>query len=233
VHPFGSPGYCAPERLARSQVDQQSDLWAVGATLYEMLSGSPLYRAQNTRQLESLIRSRRPPRALPDSVPKALRLVVTKTLAPDASKRYRSAVEMMADLHAFLIHKPTLAEMERSSLWNPTATLEMARTMLRRATRKVRGNRAGWPMAQALLWFGLGMAMSVGVSVWIRAASAYPPPIELPKPKVPGAPIVEKIVPAPPAEEAAPPVDSSAPVRVTSPPARRAHLRKWYARRRR
>ena len=38
---FGSPGYCAPERLARSQVDQQSDLWAVGATLYEMLAGVP------------------------------------------------------------------------------------------------------------------------------------------------------------------------------------------------
>src|SRR5689334_4065985 len=37
VHNFGSPSYCSPERLARSEVDHQSDLWAVGATLYEML----------------------------------------------------------------------------------------------------------------------------------------------------------------------------------------------------
>ena len=58
---FGSPSYCSPERLTRSEIDQQSDLWAVGATLYQMLAGSPPYQAENTRKLESLIRSKRPP----------------------------------------------------------------------------------------------------------------------------------------------------------------------------
>src|SRR5262249_45501389 len=57
THNFGSPSYCAPERLTRSVVDQQSDLWAVGATLYEMLAGTPPYQAENTRKLEGLIRS--------------------------------------------------------------------------------------------------------------------------------------------------------------------------------
>jgi serine/threonine-protein kinase len=33
VHNFGSPGYCSPERLTHCEVDQQSDLWALGATL--------------------------------------------------------------------------------------------------------------------------------------------------------------------------------------------------------
>ena len=61
IHNFGSPGYCSPERLSRSEVDQQSDLWAVGCTLYEMLTGVPPYQAENTRKLESLIRSKRPP----------------------------------------------------------------------------------------------------------------------------------------------------------------------------
>ena len=68
-HNFGSPGYCSPERLARSEVDHQSDLWAVGATLYEMLAGAPPYQAENTRKLEAVIRSKRPPRALPAGVP--------------------------------------------------------------------------------------------------------------------------------------------------------------------
>ena len=49
AHQFGSPGYCSPERLTRSEVDQQSDLWAVGATLYEMLAGVPPFQAENTR----------------------------------------------------------------------------------------------------------------------------------------------------------------------------------------
>ena len=72
-HNFGSPGYCSPERLTRNEVDPQSDLWAVGATLYEMLAGAPPYQAENTRKLEGLIRSKRPPRALPASCPRGLR----------------------------------------------------------------------------------------------------------------------------------------------------------------
>jgi serine/threonine-protein kinase len=90
VSNFGSPSYCSPERLTRSEIDQQSDLWAVGATLYQMLSGSPPYQAENTRKLESLIRSKRPPRALPPGCPAPLRAIAMKALAPEAARRYRS-----------------------------------------------------------------------------------------------------------------------------------------------
>src|SRR5580692_11231182 len=141
AHNFGSPGYCSPERLVRSQVDQQSDLWAVGATLYEMLAGVPPYQAQDTRKLEALIRAKRPPRALPASVPKPLRLIVSKSLASEEERRYRSAVEFMADLQAFLSHKPTLAEMERRAEeshahgktgWPPLASHRRFRMVRRR-----------------------------------------------------------------------------------------------------
>src|ERR1017187_1045955 len=130
VHSFGSPSYCAPERLARSAVDEQSDLWAVGAALYEMLAGVPPYRAADTRRLENIIRSKRPPRALPPHCPRALREIVIKALASDPphprppprpppspralreivikalapapARRYRSAADFKADLQAFL-----------------------------------------------------------------------------------------------------------------------------------
>jgi serine/threonine-protein kinase len=55
VHQFGSPSYCSPERLTRAEVDPHSDLWALGATLYEMLAGVPPYQAEDTRKLEGLI----------------------------------------------------------------------------------------------------------------------------------------------------------------------------------
>ena len=71
-HNLGSPSYCSPERLNNSQVDVHSDLWALGVTLFETLSGSPPYQAQDTRRLENLIQSRRPPRALPDNIPTPL-----------------------------------------------------------------------------------------------------------------------------------------------------------------
>jgi hypothetical protein len=167
AHNFGSPGYCSPERLLRSEVDQQSDLWAVGATLYEMLAGVPPYQAQDTRKLEALIRARRPPRALPSSVPKPLRLVVSKSLASDEARRYRSAVEFMADLQAFLSHKPTLAEMERRAGWNPNATIEAARAALKKATRTVKQAGRHWRLIGAFGWFATGMALWIaGALVW-------------------------------------------------------------------
>ncbi|MCU1235478.1 MAG: serine/threonine protein kinase [Candidatus Solibacter sp.] len=182
MHNFGSPSYCSPERLARNEVDAQSDLWAVGATLYEMLTGVPPYQAEDTRKLEGLIRSKRPPRALPASCPEGLRAVVAKSLAPDVRQRYRSAAEFQADLQLFLERKPTLAEIERRPRWNPTATLEAAREALRRVTRTARRKqRRSLQVLGAAGYFATGMVLwiggSVGWQLWQAHANAAAPPM--------------------------------------------------------
>jgi len=161
-HHFGSPGYCSPERLTRSEVDPQSDLWALGATLYEMLSGAPPYQAQDTRKLESLIRSKRPPRALPPNCPRGLRAIVTKALAPNAAQRYGSARAFLADLQSFLEHKAPVAELERKVAWSANATLEAARAYLKKATRTVGRVKQRLRFATAVAWFGAGMALWIG-----------------------------------------------------------------------
>jgi hypothetical protein len=189
LHNFGSPGYCSPERLTRSEVDQQSDLWAVAATLYEMLSGAPPYQADSTRALENLIRSKRPPRALPSSCPRPLRAIVTKALAPEPSRRYNSALEFQQDLRAFLEHRTTIAESQQSA-WNPNATIEVARELLRKATRTLRRARYGWEVAIAVAWFFAGTTLWIGGSyAWQRfeahrtsrnATAAPPADLQLP-----------------------------------------------------
>ena len=161
AHQFGSPSYCAPERLMRSAVDQQSDLWAVGATLYEMLAGHPPYQADSTRKLESLIRSKRPPRPLPASRPRALSLIVNKALAPEPRDRYRSAVEFQSDLQAFLEGRTTLAEKQRRS----HATVEAAREAIRKATRTIKRAKKAIQLAGAAGWFVAGMLLWIGGSV--------------------------------------------------------------------
>jgi len=122
-HDLGSPVYCSPERLAKGQVDAQADLWAVGVSLYEMISACHPYQAQSTRKLENLIQSRRPPRALPADCPIALHAVLAKALAADVKRRYLSAEEFETDLRAFLEDRPTMAEVEKLPSWDSNATL--------------------------------------------------------------------------------------------------------------
>jgi serine/threonine protein kinase len=123
-HNLGSPSYCSPERISKAQVDQHADLWAVGVSLYEMVSGAPPYQAQNTRKLENLIQSRRPPRALPESCPAGLKAIISKALAGDIQKRYASAEAMERDLRAFEEGRAPAAEQEPFPSWDSNATIE-------------------------------------------------------------------------------------------------------------
>jgi serine/threonine protein kinase len=124
---LGSPSYCSPERLSAGQVDRHADLWAVGVTLYEMVAGVPPYQAQDTRKLEALIQSRRPPRALPESCPTAMTAILHKALAGDLHQRYVSASAFESDVTLFLQARPTVAELERRVSWKSNPTVERQR----------------------------------------------------------------------------------------------------------
>ncbi len=205
-HHFGSPGYCSPERLNRSEVDQQSDLWAVGATLYEMLAGVPPFQAESTRKLERLIRSKRAPRALGPNCPRPLRAIVTKALAPNPEQRYGSAGAFQADLQAFLEHKPTLAEAEQRQA-HGNSTIEAARACLRMATRTVRKAGERLRLAGAVGWFAAGMTLwilgTLGWEAW-RARRVAAPPVASVK-------VVQPAGPANPARPVAPPAATPQP----------------------
>ena len=58
---FGSIAYLSPERLDSGEIDAQSDFWAIGVLLYEMVSGGLPFQAPDTRCSEQRILSRRPP----------------------------------------------------------------------------------------------------------------------------------------------------------------------------
>ncbi len=141
-HNLGSPSYCSPERISKSQVDPHADLWAVGVSLYEMLAGTPPYQGQNTRKLENLIQSRRPPRALPATCPAAVKAIVAKALAGDVARRYQSAEEFESDLRAFLDTSPTVAEQESQRSWNANATVERQPAQPKQALRIIHPRRA-------------------------------------------------------------------------------------------
>jgi len=107
---FGSVAYLSPERLETGEVDARADLWALGVVLYEMLRGAPPFQAEDTRRLERLILSRRPPPSLAGRCPSGLAAIVAKLLDPRQAERYANAGEIRADLDRFRAGLRTLAE---------------------------------------------------------------------------------------------------------------------------
>jgi serine/threonine protein kinase len=182
-HDLGSPAYCSPERLNHSQVDPQSDLWALGVCLYEMVAGLPPWQAQTTRKLENVIQSRRPPRALPPDCPSPLRAIIQKALAADAARRYDTAADLERDLRRFLDKVPTEAEADQTHRWTMNATVERPHTSRALEARsRIRSERSAmhWianQLTKAVALFRsargpLAAGMLAGVFVFVPAFEA-------------------------------------------------------------
>ena len=112
---FGSLAYSSPERIDTGTVDDQADLWALAVVLYEMLTGTPPFRAATPRELERILLGRTRPASLPDACPAALDAVLQKAFSPQLERRYASAGAFRADLERAATGAATVAEEERAT----------------------------------------------------------------------------------------------------------------------
>ena len=104
----GTPQYMAPEQFT-GKADARSDVWGLGATLYELLTLRPAFAAGTWSDVQARVRHEtpRPPAALVPTVPTDLVAICAKALAKDAADRYQSAGEFAADLRRWLRWEPT------------------------------------------------------------------------------------------------------------------------------
>jgi eukaryotic-like serine/threonine-protein kinase len=95
----GTPQFAAPEQLRGEALDVRADIYAVGATLYYLLTGRPPLEAPDFRELLSKVASEKPPspRVLRPDIPRGLAAVVLRCLAKDPAARPQSYAEL-ADL---------------------------------------------------------------------------------------------------------------------------------------
>jgi serine/threonine protein kinase/Flp pilus assembly protein TadD len=110
---LGTLRYMSPEQaLARHAVlDQRSDIYSLGATLFELLTLRPVFEGRDRNELihEIVEQDPTPPRTLNSAVPRDLETIILKALAKEPAARYANALQMADDLRSFLDDKPILA----------------------------------------------------------------------------------------------------------------------------
>jgi tetratricopeptide (TPR) repeat protein len=155
---MGTPPYMAPEQAAGrpSAITPRTDVYALGALLYELLTGRPPFRAATAVETLQQVLSEDavPPRRLQPRTPHDLDTICLKCLRKEPSKRYASAEALAEDLERYLAGEPVLAR--------PVGPGERALKWVRR-----RPAAAGLWAALVLL-----LALGGGFGWWLWQASA-------------------------------------------------------------
>lgn len=123
--PIGTPSYMSPEAAAGRyrEVTVAADVYGLGATLYQLLTGRPPYTGESVEEILQKVLSDPPlrPRALRPDLPAGLEAIVVKAMARDPAARYESATAMADDLRLYLAGEtpvaPVLSPSRRARQW--------------------------------------------------------------------------------------------------------------------
>ena len=222
---FGSPAYMAPEQARGREVDARTDLYALGAVLYECATGTQLF--QDASMVELLARHMAqepdpPRRRCPEAdIPPGLEAIILRCLSKDPSGRFDTAVALADALGRPLADAPAPEE-------TVPDTVTMAATALLRPPPPPPS-----PARPRRSWVGAALALAgaVAVAAITLTLRGNPPPAAAPPPVVAPAPLA--VLPAPlaplaPLAVLPAPVPVAAPVAVAAPgaapvaPARRS-----------
>ncbi len=123
---LGTLRYMSPEQVlaGRVTVDQRTDIYSLGVTLYELLTLQPMWPGHDKAELIRQISFDEPvqPRKLNPSIPVDLNTIVLKAISKHPGERYQDAQSFADDLNRFLQHQPIVARrptlMQRVTKWS-------------------------------------------------------------------------------------------------------------------
>ncbi len=122
---LGTLRYMSPEQATADHavVDERTDVYSLGATLYELVALQPVFAGSDRQELLRRIAQDEPrrPRAIEPAVPRDLETIILKAMSKEPAARYATAQQLADDLGRFLDDRPILARrpgpLERSARW--------------------------------------------------------------------------------------------------------------------
>jgi serine/threonine-protein kinase len=122
---LGTPAYMAPEQAvgASDRIGPRTDIYGLGATLYEILTGRPPFTGDESRAVLQAVAHDppQPPHSLVSTTPRALDAICLKALAKQPIERYAAAKDLAEDVQRFLADEPVDAYpapfVERAARW--------------------------------------------------------------------------------------------------------------------
>jgi eukaryotic-like serine/threonine-protein kinase len=153
----GTPSYMAPEQAEGGGAGPSSDLYSLGATLYELLTGQPPFRGTTVygTLLQVMHQDPVPPGQLRPKLPHDLETICLVCLEKEPQRRYASCEALAADLHAFLSGEPIQAR--AAPVWE-----RLLRDLRRKPTKALMGVVVALTAA-GLLW-GIGRSNTLVVT---------------------------------------------------------------------
>jgi hypothetical protein len=119
---LGTPSFMAPEQAhgKRKVIGPATDVYGLGAILYNMLTGRPPFQAETSLEIIQKVLSEEPvpPRRLQAQVPRDLETISLKCLRKEPGQRYGTALELAEDLRRFQAGEPIRARPQRA--WEKT-----------------------------------------------------------------------------------------------------------------
>ena len=183
----GSPYYQAPEQLYNGVIDARTDLYALGAVMYELLAGRKAFAGDSLEQIRHAVLHHDPvpPHALNPSAPPELSAIALRALAREPAQRFASAQEMAQALRQW-INRPATAQ-------TTTTTGEA-----------VPGHEPDAPGTQASRRLGLGLAaaaaaLTLVIALWPRSSAVDAPSRTAAMAPAPVAATAAALTPTPPA----------------------------------
>ena len=113
---MGTASYMSPEQAKGVAIDARTDLWSLGAVIYEMVSGRAPFTAKTANETISLILQKEPPALtrFKPAVPAELERIVSKALTKNIDERYQTAKDLLIDLKRLKQRMALDAEIERT-----------------------------------------------------------------------------------------------------------------------